>query len=55
MADINVQRKSSNALWWIIGLIALLVVLWFILSWGTEPGITTTLPLATVVADAGFM
>jgi hypothetical protein len=55
MADINVQRKSSNALWWILGLIALLVLLWFIFAWGTEPAVMMNLPLATVLADVGLV
>jgi hypothetical protein len=33
MAEINVQRKSSNALWWVLGIVALVLVAWFLFAW----------------------
>lgn len=62
MADINIQRKSSNAVWWILGIVALVIVAWFLFTMmggDTTPRVGTTdlygLPVAaafTVVADA---
>ena len=35
MADINIQRsRPGSAFGWIIGIIALIVLLWFVLAWG---------------------
>jgi hypothetical protein len=30
MAEINIQRKSSNALWWILGIVALVIIALYI-------------------------
>lgn len=32
MAEINIQRKSSNAIWWVIGIVVLAVVVWWLMS-----------------------
>jgi hypothetical protein len=38
MADINIQRKSSNVIWWVIGVIAALVIIWMLWAWmGRDP------------------
>lgn len=34
MADINLQRKSSSgALWWVLGIVALIILIWMIWAW----------------------
>jgi hypothetical protein len=33
MAEINIQRKSSNALWWVLGIVALVILVWFLFTW----------------------
>lgn len=33
MAEINIQRKSSNTLWWILGIVALVILAWFLFAW----------------------
>lgn len=46
MADIDIQRKSSSWLWWVLGIIAVLLIVWAIASmWNSqpEPGIGMTL------------
>ena len=53
MADINVQRKSSSALWWVLGILALIVLLWFLFAWDTEPGVTMIPGGSAPVADIG--
>jgi hypothetical protein len=55
VADINIQRKSSSAIWWILGVVALVVLIWLLFAWDTEP-VTTRLPggsgpIAASVAD----
>lgn len=35
MAQINIQRKSSQAMWWILGLIALVLIVWWLFAAGT--------------------
>ncbi|MFB3855437.1 MAG: hypothetical protein ACE148_16675 [Vicinamibacterales bacterium] len=38
MADIDIQRKSSSWLWWVLGIIAVLLIVWAIASmWNTQP------------------
>lgn len=33
MSEINIQRKSgSNVLWWVLGLVALLIVAWLLFA-----------------------
>ncbi len=33
MAEINIQRKSSsNALWWILAIVAIAVIAWFLFA-----------------------
>ena len=33
MSQINIQRKSgSNVLWWVLGIVALLIVLWLLFA-----------------------
>jgi hypothetical protein len=61
MAEINVQQKSSSAIWWVIGIIALALVLWFVFgwNWGTDTGAYNqgvgALPQQSApVADAAF-
>jgi hypothetical protein len=34
MAEINIQRKSSSALWWILAIVALVIVAWFLFGMG---------------------
>ncbi len=42
MADINLQRKSStSALWWVLGIIALVIIIWMVWAW-TGTGRTGT-------------
>ena len=41
MAEINIQRRPSTAIWWIIGIIALAVIVWMLLGWSTQPEITS--------------
>jgi hypothetical protein len=33
MAEINIQRKSSNTLWWILGIVAIVLLVWFLFAW----------------------
>lgn len=40
MADINVQRRSSNAVWWIIGIVAAVILLWLLFGWGNTGTMT---------------
>jgi hypothetical protein len=44
MAEINIQRKSgSHAMWWILALVALLVIGWLFFARGMDtPAQTTT-------------
>lgn len=45
MADINIQHKSSNAVWWILGILALILVVWMLWGWmDTEPAVRGALP-----------
>lgn len=39
MSEINIQRKSgTNMLWWILGIVALLIVAWLLFAnTGTDP------------------
>jgi hypothetical protein len=32
MAEINIQPKSSNTMWWVLGVVALLVVVWLLFA-----------------------
>jgi hypothetical protein len=39
MAEINVQRRPANPVWWIVGVIAMLIVIWAIFAWvGNDTG-----------------
>lgn len=51
MADINIQRRSSHAVWWVLGLIALIVIAWMV--WSGRTGTTGMSSLASdsVVAE----
>ena len=44
MADINVQRKSPSAIWWILGVVALLILLWVLFGWDVDPAMTMLVP-----------
>ncbi|RPJ77701.1 MAG: hypothetical protein EHM13_15650 [Acidobacteria bacterium] len=53
MADIDIQRKSSSWLWWVFGIIAVLLIIWAIASmWNAqpEPGVGGLLDPATLMA-----
>ena len=55
MADINIQRKSSNAIWWILGIVALVLIVWFVMR-GTGEQPMTQAPaqaLPSFTASAG--
>jgi hypothetical protein len=52
MADINVQRKSPSALWWILGILAVGILLWFLFAWESDPAVTMRMPSAPT-ADIG--
>jgi hypothetical protein len=41
MADLNVERTSSAAVWWLIGIVVLAVLLWLAFGWGSQEGITS--------------
>ncbi len=37
MAEINIQRKSTSWLWWVLGIVAVLLIVWAIASmWNTR-------------------
>lgn len=51
MAEINIQRKSgTNALWWILAIVAILVILWFLFAGGTTTDLGRTGSSATMTA-----
>jgi hypothetical protein len=33
MAEINIQRKSNNALWWILAIVAVVIIAWMLFAW----------------------
>lgn len=38
MADINIQRRSTSWLWWVLGIVAVLLIVWAIVSmWNAGP------------------
>lgn len=55
MADIDTQRRSSNAPLWILAVIALLLLIWLLFGWANSPAATrrpvTSMPTATVLPD----
>jgi hypothetical protein len=56
MAEINIQRsKSSNALWWILGIVAVVLIVWLLFTWtgGTRTVSTDVpgLPLAVAFSE----
>jgi hypothetical protein len=59
MAEIKVQRRSSNAVWWIVGVIALIVLLWMIFAWaGWDTGVNdvgSAAPAGRTIEPAGGM
>ena len=55
MADIDIQRRSSNALLWIVAVIALLLFIWLFFGWASGPTATrrpaASTPTAMVLPD----
>ena len=51
MADINIQRRSSHAVWWVLGLIALLVIAWMLWSGRADNTAISSLTSDGVVAE----
>jgi type VI protein secretion system component VasK len=33
MAEIQIQRKSPGTVWWVLGIVALIVVVWMMWAW----------------------
>jgi hypothetical protein len=52
MADINVQRKSPSAIWWILAIVALLILLWVLFGWDLDPAMTMIGPGASTAEFA---
>lgn len=46
MAEINVQRRSSSGLWWIIGLVALAILIWALFAWSGADDTVVQIPAA---------
>ena len=54
MADIDIQRKSSSAVWWILGIIIVALILFLLFAWGGADR-TTMDPAATPISDAAAL
>jgi len=55
MAEINIQRKSSNAIWWILAIVAVVLIVWFLMAGtGRQPMTQAPAPaLPSFAASAG--